>query len=133
MQLTPVIAIHVSAALAAVALGPFAIWARKTRLARPKLHRAFGYAWVTCMVLAASSAMWIRDYRLPNFNGYSPIHLLVPLVFGSLYMAFYALARGNTRLHQRTMVGCYIGACLVAGAFTFLPGRLLHQWLMSVI
>ena len=40
MQLTPVIAIHMSAALAAAALGPIALWARQGATQRPRLHRA---------------------------------------------------------------------------------------------
>ncbi len=47
MQLTPLIAVHMTAAIGAVALGPVALWARKSATQRPKLHRAFGYAWVT--------------------------------------------------------------------------------------
>ncbi|HYF41758.1 MAG TPA: DUF2306 domain-containing protein, partial [Ramlibacter sp.] len=50
MQLTPLIAIHLSAALGAIATGPVALWARKGRVQRPRLHRAFGYAWVTLML-----------------------------------------------------------------------------------
>jgi uncharacterized membrane protein len=133
MPLTPAISVHITVAIAAVLLGPFAIWARKSNIVRPKLHRAVGYAWVTCMLLATGSAMWIRDYRLPNIAGYTPIHLLVPFTLGSLGVAFYALARGNIRLHQSMMVRTYVGACLVAGGFTFMPGRLMHQWLMTVV
>ena len=56
MQLTPTIAIHMSAALGALALGPVALWARKGAKQRPMIHRAFGYAWVTLMVITAVSA-----------------------------------------------------------------------------
>lgn len=42
MQFTPLIAVHMTAALGAVALGPVALWARKGTTQRPKLHRAFG-------------------------------------------------------------------------------------------
>ena len=137
MPLTPIIAIHLSAALGALALGPVALWARKGRLQRPRLHRAFGYAWVTLMLATAISAMFIRDFRLPNWAGYTPIHLLVPFTLASLAFAFRALVQGNIRLHSGTMQRTYIGACLIAGAFTLLPGRYLgdllwHQWLALV-
>ena len=59
MTMTPTIAIHASAAVAAIALGPLALWARRTRAQHPRLHRAFGYAWVTLMVVAAVSALFI--------------------------------------------------------------------------
>jgi len=81
MQLTPLIAVHMTAALCAIAIGPVALWARKGRTQRPKLHRAFGYAWVTVMIVAATSAIFIRDYGLPNMAGYTPIHLLALLTF----------------------------------------------------
>ena len=129
MQLTPLIAIHLSAALAATAIGPVALWARRGRLQRPRLHRAFGYAWVTLMVVTAVSALFIRDFRLPNLAGYTPIHLLVPVVLIGLLGAFRALAQGRIAAHRKAMTGMYIGACGVAGAFTLLPGRLLGQWL----
>ena len=58
MQLTPTIAIHMTAALGALALGPVAIWARRGAATRPMLHRAAGYAWVTLMVVCAVSAMF---------------------------------------------------------------------------
>jgi uncharacterized membrane protein len=131
MQLTPIIALHMSAALAAVATGPVVLWARKGRLQRPWLHRAFGYIWVTLMVITALSAVFIRDFRLPNIAGYTPIHLFIPLALLGLIRAFQALAKGQIALHQKLMTRTYINACLVAGAFTLLPSRFLGQMLWS--
>lgn len=125
MQMTPVIAVHMTAALGAVVTGPVALWARRGAQQRPRLHRAFGYAWVTLMLVAALSALFIRDYNLPNIAGYTPIHLLVPLTLSSLVGAFRALARGDIAMHRKIMTNLYISACLVAGAFTLLPGRYL--------
>lgn len=126
MQLTPLIAVHMSAALGALALGPVALWARRAGQARPRLHRAFGYAWVTLMLVTALSAIFIRDHRLPNLAGFTPIHLLVPVTLGTLAGAFVALARGRIAIHRRLMQQLYIGGCLVAGGFTLVPGRYLH-------
>lgn len=131
MQLTPVITIHLSAAIGAVVLGPVAIWARKGRRQRPRLHRAFGYAWVTLMLVTAFSALFIRDFSLPNVAGYTPIHLLVPTTLIALFGAFWFLARGNIEAHRKTMQRLYIGACVVAGAFTLLPGRYLGQLVLG--
>ena len=137
MQLTPLIAIHMTAALTAICLGPIALWARKGSMQRPKLHRAFGYAWVTMMTVAAISAIFIRDYRLINIAGFTPIHLFVPVTFYFLFRAFQALARGNIAGHRKAMQRQYMSACLVAGAFTLLPNRYLgnlvwNQWLALV-
>ena len=131
MQLTPTIAVHMSLALTATAVGPLALWARMGRIVRPRLHRAFGYAWVTCMLGAALTGLFIRDFNLPNIWGYTPIHLLIPLTLFSLYRAFRFLAEGQIAGHRKTMQWLYVWACLVTGAFTLLPGRYLGQWLWS--
>ena len=78
MSVSPLIAVHMTAAVGAVVTGPIALWARKTRVQRPKLHRAFGYAWVTLMVATALSAVFIHVSGLPNLGGFTPIHLLIP-------------------------------------------------------
>lgn len=127
MQLTPTIAIHMSAALGALLVGPIALWARRGATVRPMLHRAFGYAWVTLMLITALSALWIRDFALPNLGGYTPIHLLVPYTLMGIGAAFWYLRQRNIAKHRQTMQQLYVGACLVAGAFTLLPGRLLGQ------
>ena len=134
MQLTPLIAVHMTAALTAIAIGPVALWARKGATQRPKLHRAFGYAWVTLMLMTSISAVFIRDFTLPNIAGYTPIHILVPVTLYSIYKAFRSLAQGNIAGHRLAMQSLYISACVVAGAFTLLPQRYLgnllwNQWL----
>lgn len=127
MDLTPTIAVHMTAALGALATGPVALWARRAGQQRPVLHRAFGYAWVTFMLVTALSAVFIRDHALPNIGGYTPIHLLVPVTLASLAAAFHQLAKGNVRGHRLVMQNLYLGACIVAGAFTLLPNRMLGR------
>ena len=129
MSFSPLIAVHLTAAISATALGPFAIWARLGMTKRPKLHRAFGYAWVTMMILTAATAIFIRSGLGFNVYGFSPIHLLVPLTFFSLFAAFRFLVLGNIVGHRKTMLRLYIGACLVAGFFTLVPGRFLGDLL----
>jgi len=133
MPMSPVIAIHLSAALCALALGPVALWARRGHKAgqpatqHPRLHRAAGYAWVTLMLMTAISAVFIRDFSLPNIAGYTPIHILVPVVFGSLFMAFRALFQRDIDRHRGWMRSLYGFACIGSGVFTLLPNRYLGQ------
>lgn len=131
MPITPAIAIHLAATLAATAIGPIALWTRLGRQPRPRPHQAAGYAWVTLMVIAAISALFIRDFARPNLAGYSWIHLLIPFTLGQLLLSWRALRRGNLAAHRKTMQGLYVGACLIAGAFALLPGRLLGSWLWA--
>jgi uncharacterized membrane protein len=134
MQPTPLIAVHMTAALLATAIGPVALWARKGAVQRPTLHRAAGYAWVTLMLLAATSAIFIHGANGFHIGGFGIIHLLILLTYGMLFKAFWYLAKRNFAGHRKTMQGLYVGACIVAGAFTLMPDRLLGrlvlgQWL----
>lgn len=127
MQIEPVIAIHMSAALLATAIGPVALWARRSGNNLPRLHRGAGYAWVTLMVLTALSALFIRHSPLALLAGFSVIHLLIPVTLGMLVLAFRFLFAGNVTGHRKTMRHLYVGACVVAGLFTLSPHRLLGQ------
>jgi len=128
------IAVHMSAAIGAIFLGPFALWARMGSMKRPWLHRAAGYAYVTFMLMAALTSVFIRDFQLPNLHGFTWIHLLVPVTLTSLCVAFRALMRRDFVTHRITMQILYVSACVIAGGFTLLPSRYLgqliwHEWL----
>ena len=127
--MTPSLAvlIHASAAIGALVVGPFALWARLGNRVRPGLHRAAGYLWVVLMAATAASALFVRQGHLPNIAGLSPSHLFVPFTATGLYLAFRALSRRDIVRHSRYMQGIYFGACIDAGAFTLLPDRLLGQ------
>jgi len=131
MSLTPLIAVHATAAIGAIVTGPVALWARKGAQQRPQLHRAFGYAWVTLMVVTAVSAIFIKVSGLPNIGGFTPIHLLIPFTLTGLVYAFYALAKGDIATHRSTMQRLYYGACVVAGMFTLMPQRLIGHFVWS--
>lgn len=117
--------VHLAAALAALLLGPLALAARKGS----PLHRGAGVGWIALMALAALSSLFIRDFRLPNVGGYTPIHLLTLATAAGLGVGLWALARRRITAHRRAMWSTYLGGCVVAGAFTLLPDRLLGRWL----
>jgi uncharacterized membrane protein len=128
VQMSTTVAIHMTAVLSATALGPFVIWTRLGKLQRPHVHRVLGYAWTAFMTTGAVSALFIRDFNFPNVAGYTFIHLLIPATGVGLYFAFRYLSRGNILGHRRCMIATYVGACLIAGVFTFLPNRYLGKF-----
>jgi uncharacterized membrane protein len=83
------------------------------------------------MVGAAMTGLFIRDYQLPNIAGYTPIHILIPVTFFSLWRSFSYLAKGNYRGHRLTMQWTYGLACVVTGLFTLLPQRYLGGLLLG--
>jgi uncharacterized membrane protein len=119
----PLVCLHLVAALAALLLGIAILTRRKGTWS----HRTLGWAWVTLMGGAAASSVFIRDYRIINIAGYTPIHLLTLSVAVLLPLAIWHIRRGNVLAHRRTMTGLYVGGCIIAGLFALAPARLLGR------
>jgi uncharacterized membrane protein len=119
--LSPAVAIHLVAALGALLLGPFALLARKGS----RLHRAAGYGWVTLLLAAALSSVFIRRFHGLHFHGFTPIHLLTVLTLVGLGLGITWIVRRQVARHRAAMWSLYLGACVTAGAFALLPGRFL--------
>jgi uncharacterized membrane protein len=115
------IQLHAYAALAAFALGIVQL----ARVKGTSQHRALGYTWVGLMLIVAISSFWIHDLRV--WGPWSPIHLLSIMVLGMLPLAIYFARVHRVRGHKLTMLGLFSGALIIAGIFTFVPGRIMHQ------
>ncbi|VAV86777.1 hypothetical protein MNBD_ALPHA06-119 [hydrothermal vent metagenome] len=108
--------IHASSAILALVLGGVQLVLPKGRT----LHMVFGVLWVLSMILVAGSSLFIQQI----FNGsFSPIHLFVPLTAFGLYRGLKPLLQRKFREHGKQMRGVYFGALVIAGLFTFIPGR----------
>lgn len=117
----PVVALHLFSALLATVIGAILLTRRKGTGG----HRTLGWIWVVLMANVALTSLFIRGGKLPNIAGWSPIHLLTLTVLITVPAAVYAVRRGKVSKHRAAMVSIYVGACVVAGAFTLLPGRFL--------
>jgi len=118
------IKIHVATVLPAFLIGTYQIFL--SRKGAP-LHRALGYVYLTLMTVTAISALFVQSL-MPHgpFFGFSPIHLLVPLVLFGVYNALRGAWTHNIARHRGAMIGVYVGGILIAGSLTLLPGRVMH-------
>jgi uncharacterized membrane protein len=119
------IQIHVAAALAAFLLGAVVLFRRKG----DRLHRIGGRLWVALMLVVALSSFFIHTIRL--WGIWSPIHLLSLFTILSLAGGVWMIRRRNVQAHRRIMQGTFGGALVVAGIFTFAPGRIMHEVLFT--
>lgn len=90
-----------------------------------RLHRIAGMTWVLLMLVVAVSSFWIHGIR--QIGPFSLIHLLSIWTLVAVPAALIAARRGRISMHRKAMISLYFGALVVAGALTFLPGRLMHQ------
>lgn len=115
------LAVHLACVVPAVPLGAFVLLRRKG----DALHKALGRVWAFLMMGTALSSFGLTGL---GAGAFSPIHLLSVLTLVTLPLAVIDARRGRIAAHRRTMVIIYV-SMLVAGAFAFVPGRLLSQWL----
>jgi len=120
LDAAPAIPLHAFAAMAAFALGIVQIAAPKGTLP----HRALGWIWVALMAVVAISSFWIHQIRL--VGPWSPIHLLSIFTPIMLVLGVFYARRHKVRGHKITMISIFAGALIVAGLFTFVPGRIMH-------
>ncbi|BAT60675.1 hypothetical protein GJW-30_1_03224 [Variibacter gotjawalensis] len=118
---SPAIQAHAFAAMSAFVLGAVQLAAPKGTLP----HRTLGWIWAALMLIVAVSSFWIQEIRL--FGPWSPIHILSIISLISLPAGLWYAHRHNVRGHRITMISLYVGALIIAGIFTFMPGRIMHR------
>lgn len=121
------IQIHAFAAMAAALLGVIQLLAPKGTLP----HKAMGMVWVLLMGTVAISSAFIVHKRAPDepfLAHYSWIHLLTLLTLFSLGHGVMLILRGGAKMKRHAMpfISIFIGGLLIAGAFAFTPGRVMH-------
>lgn len=119
------IRIHAFSAVAALAIGMIQLAAPKGTVP----HRLVGWVWAVLMASVALSSFFIHQMRW--IGPFGPIHLLSLYVLFALPLALLHGRRGDIGPHARGMRGLFYGGLVLAGLFTFWPGRIMHQVLFG--
>jgi uncharacterized membrane protein len=83
-------------------------------------HRILGSIYLGLMTITAMAAMFIRSL---NPGQLSWLHVFVPITLLSVFTAIWRIRRKDVAGHKAAMLGLYFGGLIIAGAFTFFPGR----------
>ena len=118
---TLAIQLHTAAAILAFLLGGLVLFRRKG----DRVHRIGGRLWVGLMVVVAITSFFIHAIQIVGI--WSPIHLLSVATLGFLGHGVWLARRRAITDHRRVMQGTYVGALVLAGFFTFMPGRIMHE------
>ncbi|MEH3148355.1 MAG: DUF2306 domain-containing protein [Methylobacterium frigidaeris] len=119
LQASPVIQVHAASALAALVVGA-------AQFALPKgrsPHLGLGRLWVGLMAVVALSSFGISGLR--QVGPFSWIHALSVATLVALALAVRYARQGRIAAHRQAMVSLFVGALVVTGLFTLLPGRLM--------
>lgn len=112
--------VHALAAVGALLLG-------LVQFATPRgsrLHRALGYGWVSLMLVTTLSSFLISAN--PIVGRFSWIHGLSVFTTIMLVVAIVMARRGRIEAHRAIMINLFLFALVLTGAFTLLPGRVMH-------
>nr|WP_238566565.1 DUF2306 domain-containing protein [Nonlabens ulvanivorans] len=79
------------------------------------------------MMITAIASLFLPALVGPQLlNHFGWIHLFSFLTLYSIPTALIAIKKGNVRKHKIKMIMLYVGAIMIAGGFTLVPGRYLH-------
>lgn len=113
---TPVIISHAMFALSSVFLGAAIL----SKAKGTTFHRITGWIWVVSMATVAGVSFWIH-----RPEGYSWIHGLSVFTLFALVLGVWLARTHRVQSHRKQMIGIYVGALVITGLFTLLPGRLI--------
>lgn len=126
LLLAPIaIKVHVSGALVTFLIGTFLLAAPKGF----RLHRTMGWIWVAAMAVTAFSSFFITGLM---GSTYSPIHALSAWAMIGLPFGIAAIRRGDVKKHRKMMTDMFFGGMVIAGLFSFLPGRLMWNMFFAI-
>ena len=118
---SPIVQIHAFVAIFALLIGASQLTLPKGT----KRHRAIGYIWTAFMIIVAASSLFINQIRM--FGPFSLIHIFSLNVLLMTPLAMRRASQGNFKAHGRTMKITFWSALVIAGIFTLMPGRIMHQ------
>jgi uncharacterized membrane protein len=121
LEAAPAIPFHAFAAMGAFILGLVQFAAPKGTLP----HRTVGWIWVGLMLLVAVSSFWIHGIRM--VGPFGPIHLLSIFTLLIVPLGIWRAHTHRVAAHRNIMIFTFAGALVIAGLFTLLPGRIMHQ------
>lgn len=128
MSYTQLAYLHLATVIPAFAIGAFQLFRRKGTPG----HKLLGRIYMVLMLATAFITLAMPAEVGPRFlNHFGFIHAFSFLTLLNIPIAYIAIRRGNLQAHRGAMIGLYVGGILIAGAFAFSPGRMLHGWLFG--
>ena len=116
--------IHLITVIPCVFVGAYLLLFRKGT----KWHKLLGKYYMLSMMVTAVVSLFMPAMVGPQFlKHFGWIHLFSILTLWSIPTALIAVKKGQIRKHKIKMVLLYIGALIIAGGFTFVPGRYMYE------
>lgn len=128
MTYTQLAYLHLATVLPAFVIGSVQFINRKGT----PYHKLLGRIYMLLMLATGLITLLMPAEVGPRvLNHFGFIHIFSILALLNVPLAYIAARRGYIRAHRMAMISLYFGGILIAGAFAFSPGRMLHAWLFE--
>lgn len=115
---------HLATVVPCVFLGAYLLVAYKGT----PVHKILGKIYMSLMFITAFITIFMPAMVGPTLLGhFGWIHSFTILTLWTVPTALIAARKGKIKAHKRKMILLYVGALLIAGGFTFVPGRFMHE------
>jgi len=139
LNASPIIQVHAFAGMSALVLGAIQIAAPKGTIP----HRTFGWIWMVFIMVMLLTAPIIHGAKLQDLLGpgvcyeadrslnwqarCASIHLITVFLIFAVPFGPLLARRGRPKHHRNLMVFFWVGALVIAGAFTTDTHRIMHS------
>ena len=124
MQYATLMYIHLATVVPCFIIGTVLLLIKKGT----NIHTTFGRIYMVLMLVTAVITLFMpAQVGFTVFNHFGWIHSFSFLTLYTVPTAYLAIKRGDVQSHKRKMILLYFGALVLAGGFTFVPGRYLHE------
>ncbi|WP_276388345.1 DUF2306 domain-containing protein [Eudoraea chungangensis] len=129
MSYTELMYLHLATVVPCFLIGTFLLLIKKGS----QIHKVFGRIYMILMLFTAIVTLFMPSEVGPRLlDHFGWIHSFSFLTIYTVPTAYWAIKKGNIKAHKRKMILLYFGAIIIAGGFTFFPGRYLHQLFFGV-
>lgn len=116
--------LHMWTVLVAFLLGTIVLLMKKGT----SIHKRLGWIYMVLMFFTAAVSVFLEARVGPQFLGhFGWIHLLSLLTLYTVPSSIIHVRKKRIKAHRRGMLILYFAGIIVAGIFTFAPGRYLHD------
>jgi len=125
MTYTQLMYLHLATVVPCFFIGIFLFSAKKGT----PFHRKMGKLYMLLMLFTALVTIFMPAHVGPQlFNHFGWLHSFTLLTLITVPAAYQDARKGRIKNHKRKMLLLYVGAILIAGSFTFVPGRFLYRF-----
>ena len=118
------LALHLFTIVPCLVIGPCILFRKKG----DRIHVILGRVWATLMIVSC-----LLTFGITHNGSYSWLHGLAVFTLYQIIHGIRAIRKKDIRIHQRAMIGSYLGALIAFIFASITPNRLISNWILNFL